>query len=247
LKLWEIETKQLVWTAKNVPHDFLDMRVPIWINDLEFLTETPDCIALVSAYHQIQLYDIRKQRRPTINISFGEDPLMRIAVTPRSSNSILFSDNKGRIMEMDLRKGGAPLLGGYKGATGSVRALASYSLSLTKNNNNNNNDNDNDNNNNVEVVVSCGLDRFFRVHGLKKRNLMKQIYLKQRLNCVLISELQQQSNNDNKMEEEEDEEEEEDANEDEEVDEKENEDDDKVWDLLDNNKNKNKNKKRKIK
>jgi len=33
LKVWDLETQQNVWKARNVKHDFLDMRVPVWITD----------------------------------------------------------------------------------------------------------------------------------------------------------------------------------------------------------------------
>ncbi|XP_020320507.1 WD repeat-containing protein 74 [Oncorhynchus kisutch] len=37
------------------------------------------------------------------------------------------------------------------------------------------------------LVASCGLDRFLRVHSLEDRSLRNKVYLKSRLNCVLLS------------------------------------------------------------
>ncbi|CDQ63651.1 unnamed protein product [Oncorhynchus mykiss] len=37
------------------------------------------------------------------------------------------------------------------------------------------------------LVASCGLDHFLRVHSLEDRSLWNKVYLKSRLNCVLLS------------------------------------------------------------
>lgn len=37
------------------------------------------------------------------------------------------------------------------------------------------------------VVASCGLDRFLRIHSLDDRKLLHKVYLKSRLNCLLLA------------------------------------------------------------
>lgn len=37
------------------------------------------------------------------------------------------------------------------------------------------------------VVASCGLDRFLRIHSLEDRKLQHKVYLKSRLNCLLLA------------------------------------------------------------
>uniref|UniRef100_A0A8C7WVT9 WD repeat domain 74 n=1 Tax=Oryzias sinensis TaxID=183150 RepID=A0A8C7WVT9_9TELE len=37
------------------------------------------------------------------------------------------------------------------------------------------------------VVASCGLDRFLRIHSLEDRRLLHKVYLKSRLNCLLLA------------------------------------------------------------
>lgn len=32
LELYNIESQKSLWKAKNLPHDKLDMRVPVWVN-----------------------------------------------------------------------------------------------------------------------------------------------------------------------------------------------------------------------
>ncbi|NXG38598.1 WDR74 protein, partial [Dromaius novaehollandiae] len=40
------------------------------------------------------------------------------------------------------------------------------------------------------LVASCGLDRFLRVHGLGDKRPQHKVYLKSRLNCLLLSSRQ---------------------------------------------------------
>lgn len=37
------------------------------------------------------------------------------------------------------------------------------------------------------VVASCGLDRFLRIHSLEDRKLQHKVYLKSRLNCLMLT------------------------------------------------------------
>ncbi|NXI69488.1 WDR74 protein, partial [Anseranas semipalmata] len=39
----------------------------------------------------------------------------------------------------------------------------------------------------LPLVASCGLDRFLRVHDLGDKRLRHKVYLKSRLNCLLLS------------------------------------------------------------
>ena len=44
LCLYDLEKQESIFTARNVPHDFLSLRVPIWVSDMqvgEFLILDP--------------------------------------------------------------------------------------------------------------------------------------------------------------------------------------------------------------
>lgn len=41
LNVWDLETQKSIFKAKNVPHDFLDVRVPVWVTDLRFYNQRP--------------------------------------------------------------------------------------------------------------------------------------------------------------------------------------------------------------
>ncbi|XP_031467950.1 WD repeat-containing protein 74 [Phasianus colchicus] len=42
----------------------------------------------------------------------------------------------------------------------------------------------------LPLVASCGLDRFLRLHSLHDKRLLHKVYLKSRLNCLLLSSCQ---------------------------------------------------------
>ena len=35
LGLFDIEKQESIFTARNVPNDFLDLRVPVWVSDMQ--------------------------------------------------------------------------------------------------------------------------------------------------------------------------------------------------------------------
>lgn len=69
--------------SPQVPSDFLDLPVPIWVTDLGFLPNqgSPSKIAVSTGYHQVRLYDTKNQRRPVLSVDFGESPISVLAVS----------------------------------------------------------------------------------------------------------------------------------------------------------------------
>lgn len=53
LKIFDLEKQTLIFSEKNLPHDWLQLRVPIWISDLDFLPETQQ-IATVGRYGHVR-------------------------------------------------------------------------------------------------------------------------------------------------------------------------------------------------
>lgn len=77
---------------------------------------------------------------------------------------MVVGNTHGQIALLDLRKG--VVRGCLKGLAGGVRWLQCHSSQ--------------------PVVASCGLDRFLRIHSLEDRKLQHKVYLKSRLNCLLL-------------------------------------------------------------
>lgn len=104
------------------------------------------------------------QRRPVLEALYGEYPLTALSL-PANQNTVVVGNTQGHIAMLDLRKG--LVRGCLKGLAGGVRGLQCHPS--------------------LPVVASCGLDRFLRIHRLDDRSLQHKVYLKSRLNCVLLS------------------------------------------------------------
>ncbi|XP_018420355.1 PREDICTED: WD repeat-containing protein 74 [Nanorana parkeri] len=165
LKVWDLErAEEPIFRAKNLRNDWLDLRVPVWIRDLDFIPET-DKIVTCTSYHQVRVYDPNTpQRRPVLEALFGEDPLTALSITP-DGRSVVVGNSHGNMGVIDLRKG--KLLCALKGSAGSVRSIQCHKS--------------------MPVVASCGLDRFMRLHSLNDKKLLHKVYLKSRLNCLLLT------------------------------------------------------------
>ncbi|KAG7484758.1 hypothetical protein MATL_G00053540 [Megalops atlanticus] len=165
LKVWDLERPDTpVFTAKNVRNDWLDLRVPEWVRDMAFIPDS-DKIVTCTGHHQVRVYDpASPQRRPVLEAQFGEYPLTALSL-PASPGSVVVGNTQGQIAILDLRKG--LVRGCLKGLAGGVRGLQCHPS--------------------LPLVASCGLDRFLRVHSLEDRRLQHKVYLKSRLNCVLLS------------------------------------------------------------
>lgn len=104
------------------------------------------------------------QRRPVLELNVGEYPLTALSLTS-SGHTVVVGNTHGEVVMLDLRTG--LVCGALKGLTGSVRSLQCHPSQPT--------------------VASCGLDRFLRIHHLDDRRLLHKVYLKSRLNCLLLS------------------------------------------------------------
>ncbi|KAF8777881.1 WD repeat-containing protein 74 [Argiope bruennichi] len=161
LKIWDLSMPNTpVFQAKNVRNDFLDLRVPVWITDLKF--KSVDKIITCTRHHQVRLYDTRAQRRPVIDMEFERYPLMSLSLA-HNDNQVVVGSSRGRMALLDLRK--KLLVHVFKGFAGSIRSIQCHPS--------------------LPLVASCGLDRFLRIHDLNQHKLLKKIYLKTRLNCLL--------------------------------------------------------------
>uniref|UniRef100_A0A8C9KPJ3 WD repeat-containing protein 74 n=1 Tax=Panthera tigris altaica TaxID=74533 RepID=A0A8C9KPJ3_PANTA len=145
LKVWDLQgSEEPVFRAKNVRNDWLDLRVPIWDQDIQFLPESQKLVTC-TGYHQVRVYDpASPQRRPVLEATYGEYPLTAMTLTP-GGNSVIVGNTHGQLAEIDLRQG--RLLGCLKGLAGSVRGLQCHPSK--------------------PLLASCGLDRVLRVHRIR--------------------------------------------------------------------------------
>ncbi|XP_054842895.1 WD repeat-containing protein 74 [Eublepharis macularius] len=165
LKVWDLhQPQEPIFRAKNLRHDWLDLRVPVWDRDMQFLPGS-EKIVTCTGHHQVRLYDPSSpQRRPVLEATFGEYPLTALSLTS-DGNAVVVGSSHGDVAVIDLRQG--RLVKCLKGLAGSVRAIQCHPV--------------------LPLVASCGLDRFLRVHNLHHKRLEHKVYLKSRLNCLLLT------------------------------------------------------------
>lgn len=164
LKVWNLSSETPstpTFQAKNLPHDFLDLRVPVWIQDLTFLPRTTDLVAVGTRYGQIRLYDVRvENRRPVSNVQFVDHPIMSIAATI-NDRQVIVGTARGEAGLYDLRNPGKEKLClKYFGHAGSIRSIVASP--------------------DKPYFATVGLDRHLYVHKFTDRHPLKKVALK---NC----------------------------------------------------------------
>jgi ribosome biogenesis protein NSA1 len=158
LDLFDCEDKKVVWQAKNVPHDNLNLRVPIWITAIDILDA--NTIVTGTAYKHIRVYDVRTNQRPIK--SFDLDSDFRVSALKLTEDSqIVVGDTGGNQYFFDFPS--FRPLRTFKGATGSIRSI----------------DIQND------MVVTGGLDRHVRVYRESCGTALHSFYLKNRITSLL--------------------------------------------------------------
>ncbi|KAF3693405.1 WD repeat-containing protein 74 [Channa argus] len=165
LKIWDLEKPEKpVFFAKNLRDDWLDLRRPHWVRDMAFIPDS-DKVVTCTGHHQVHVYDPSSpQRRPVLEAEYGEYPLTALSLSA-AGNTVVVGNTHGQIAMLDLRKG--LVRGCLKGLAGGVRGLQCHPSQ--------------------PLVASCGLDRFLRIHSLEDRKLQHKVYLKSRLNCILLA------------------------------------------------------------
>ncbi|KAI4498935.1 hypothetical protein M0802_006110 [Mischocyttarus mexicanus] len=163
LKLFDLEKQQQIFHEKNMPHDFLNLRVPIWISDIAFLHDSHR-IVTVSRFGHVRLYDPDAQRRPVLNLEIKDEPLSAVTVSYKEMQ-VMVGSGKGTMKLIDLRKPGK-ILHTYKGLVGSITGLATSKAG--------------------PYVVSTSMDRYLRVHHIDTRQMLKKVYLTSKLTCLVL-------------------------------------------------------------
>ncbi|KAL7752732.1 Ribosome biogenesis protein nsa1 (NOP7-associated protein 1) [Sorochytrium milnesiophthora] len=164
----------MMWKAKNVKHDKLNLRTPVDIADIQFMSDDGTRIAVGTGQHQIRLYDTRTARRPVVDLEVGSYPIRCLAAVP-GKNEVIAADTTGCIVHYCLTT--RQKIGGYQGAVGSVRDLCVFESGGSGR----------DGSTTPRLAVAAvGLDRFLRTWDVATHEPMEKWYLKQRLECVTV-------------------------------------------------------------
>ncbi|CAK1555998.1 unnamed protein product [Leptosia nina] len=161
LKVWKVGEPSPTFIAKNLPHDWLQLRRPVWVSDLTFLEE--NLLAVCSRHGYIRLYDTRVQRRPVSSID--TPGLAATCITNGfEERQVFVGFGRGQLHQVDFRK--SRLDKGYKGAAGAITSVALCERD--------------------RLVVSASLDRHLRVHERESKNCIYKQYLTSKLTGVLV-------------------------------------------------------------
>lgn len=166
----------VVFQAKNVKNDFLDLQQPVWIHDLQFMNKEGTKIAVATHYHQLRVYDTKEGRRPILNKEIGKQPLKVLSVGT-DFDHVLFADTMSTVGMLNIHTGKTAAL--FKGFTGAATDLLTVPPPRFD-----------DQDSKERWVASVSLDRFLRVHETATvyRRIENKAYVKQRLTCVLVDE-----------------------------------------------------------
>jgi ribosome biogenesis protein NSA1 len=117
----EILSSGQIFKAKNVKNDHLDLRVPVWNTDLQFLNQFDITrIAVGTRHHQIRVYDTKGARRPAVDAEVGTMPVVALA-NGKDASEVVFSDTVTNVYSVDTLTGA--ILGQYKGNRGLRSAI----------------------------------------------------------------------------------------------------------------------------
>lgn len=163
LKIFDLESQKQIFSSKNVPHDSLQLEVPVWDSDISFVNNSDNCLATCSRYGYIRFYDHRQQRRP---IKTYTDKRDQAFTSLAEHNGIIYvGTTTGGLFAFDLKSLNVPLHT-YKGATGSI---SSITLDETG-----------------KYLFSSSLDRYVRVHNAEKSQLLYQCYAKSKASEIIM-------------------------------------------------------------
>ena len=169
LKLYDIKSQRKIWSAKNVPDDKLQLRVPIWITAIAHINDNPHLIATGTGHKHLRVYDTNvNDTQPVSTIDYSEEYHITAIASSKDGNGIYLADTSGGLHLYDRRN--LKRISTYHGYAGSIRDIKVSS----------------DGNN----VAAVGLDRYVRIfdnNGNSKTNKEEaSIFLRNRLNRLLL-------------------------------------------------------------
>lgn len=171
LQIWDLNRPEApIFRARNVPLDSLQLRVPIWVSGICFPDPlSSQLVSYVNRQGHVRLYDLRihQQRRPVANLFFPEEALTAISAST-DPNKVIVGTSKGQMALFDFRKefkGTQGMFRKFKGCVGAIRSIDCASNGY---------------------FASVGLDRFMRVYHVDKKKVEHTMYLKSRLNRVVL-------------------------------------------------------------
>lgn len=172
---------ETIFLGKNVKHDRLDLRVPIWISNIAFINNNNDDqsslsleekpkFELITTTHfgEIRTYDTAHGRKPTSNqkVLDPKSKILQLAHVPAIQQQVIISDDHTSVIKYDFQQ--KRQLGKYHGNQGAILAL--HSTASEKHS--------------QGIVVSGGLDRYVRAFDIATRSQIAKVFTNSRISGV---------------------------------------------------------------
>ena len=172
LVLFNIEQNKTEFKAKNLPHDELGLKIPIYDTDVIEIKTNPRLNYVSTAYGDIRLYDKKASCKPQLNKNVTKSKINKITCT-EDGNYIFIGDNKGYCAMLDIRKN-FHACKTFKGNAGSIKTI----YNCEKNNN----------------LIVAGFDRYVKWYDYKSGNDDK-IFVKNKVNNICLVGLEKVNEN----------------------------------------------------
>ena len=183
--LFNVEQKKIEFKAKNLPHDELNLKIPIYDTSACEVKSNPRNVYVATGYGDIRLYDMKASAKPVVNKNVSKNKINKIIMT-KDENCVVIADVKGYCAMLDVRKGLAPFRN-FRGNHGSVRDVCDVWEK--------------------ECVVIGGFDRFVKWYSYRGGD-EGRVYVKNKINavCVMeVMEVMEENEGNNSMEDEDEE------------------------------------------
>ena len=168
MRLFDLNKAELCFSPRNVPNDYLDLKVPIFDKDIAFLD--PHVFYVSTAYGQIRQFDTRAKKQAVLDYQVELDnkaPLSHIRVD-HQGNNLIVANSKGGVYLLDRRQllknqVSRKLKCGYS----SVSDLQVH--------------------HSQDIVAISSLDRHVRLFDLSDGSLLRKVFTKQKVQRLLLS------------------------------------------------------------
>ncbi len=185
LLLYNIEKDKIEFKGKNLPHDELGLRIPIYDTSLFEVKNNNRLIYVSTGYGEIRLYDLRASPKPSLNKKISKYKINIIRSSKyNNNNNIIFGDCRGNCSMLDIRKS-FNICKNFKGNAGSIKDIICVD--------------------DKDIAIVGGYDRFVKWYDYA-HNVDERIFVKHKVNSLCLIDIENDKSFQEEDEEEDDEE-----------------------------------------
>lgn len=197
-------TNEIIFSAKNVPNNYLDLRVPVWISKIKFCkSDSKNGYKLITAtrYGQIRQYDTQITERPLNDYKISERPILTLNFANEEESEVIVTDAhnlvaKYSLIQVDsnatkvssatagvLVRPSARLLGKFSegGNTGAIFGV--------------------DFSHEDDLITFGGLDRYLRLFSIKSRKMVAKVYTGTQISDIVLLDAEEEEEEENELNE----------------------------------------------